>query len=222
MSISSMEMPCWGLAALGSVRTSMKIQSAYCPSVVQVFCPLTTYSSPSRTAVVRSEARSEPASGSENPWHHQMSRAAVGGRNRALSLFAAEGRDDRADHVGVERQRRRHARQLHLVEPDVALQVGPVLAAPFQRPARHREPGLVLQAVTRGDVVLCEFGAGARLVADLLRDGGREELARLLPERAIVLAQSPLHPWPPRPRPANPVTSAHLTRWAAPRLEGVG
>jgi hypothetical protein len=34
--------------------------------------------------VVRSEARSEPASGSEKPWHHQMSMFAVAGRKRSF------------------------------------------------------------------------------------------------------------------------------------------
>ena len=34
--------------------------------------------------MVRSEARSEPASGSEKPWHHQMSRFAVFGRKRSF------------------------------------------------------------------------------------------------------------------------------------------
>ena len=81
-------MPACFLAS-GSVRASTKIQSAYCPSVVQVFCPLTIQSSPSRTAVVRSPARSEPASGSEKPWAHQMSSDAVGGRKRSfISLLA--------------------------------------------------------------------------------------------------------------------------------------
>ena len=37
--------------------------------------------------MVRSEARSEPASGSEKPWHHQMSRFAVAGRKRSLSSW---------------------------------------------------------------------------------------------------------------------------------------
>ena len=54
MSMSSIEMPACFLAS-GSVRTSVKIQSPYWPSVVQVFWPLTTQSSPSRTAVVRSD-----------------------------------------------------------------------------------------------------------------------------------------------------------------------
>ena len=75
------EMPCCFLGASGSVRTRLKIQSAYWPSVVHVFWPLITQSSPSLTALVFSEARSDPASGSEKPWAHQMSRFAVWGRN---------------------------------------------------------------------------------------------------------------------------------------------
>ena len=67
-----------------SVRTSVKIQSPCCPRVVQVFWPLTIQSSPSRTAEVRRLARSEPASGSENPCDHQISRLAVLARKRSF------------------------------------------------------------------------------------------------------------------------------------------
>ncbi len=74
-------MPCCFFGASGSVRTRLKIQSACWPSVVHVFWPLITQSSPSLTALVVSDARSEPALGSEKPWHHQMSRFAVFGRN---------------------------------------------------------------------------------------------------------------------------------------------
>ena len=83
MSMSSIEMPACFLTS-GSVRTSVKIQSPCWPSVVHVFCPLTIQSSPSRTAVVRRLARSEPASGSEKPCDHQMSRLAVFGRKRSF------------------------------------------------------------------------------------------------------------------------------------------
>ena len=65
---------CFG--ASGSVRTYSWHQSARCPSEVQIFWPLTTKWSPSRTARVRSDARSEPASGSDMPWH-QMSSARI-------------------------------------------------------------------------------------------------------------------------------------------------
>ncbi len=40
-----------------------------------------THSSPSRTAVVFSEARSLPEFGSENPWHHRVSPFRMPGRN---------------------------------------------------------------------------------------------------------------------------------------------
>ncbi|MND01595.1 hypothetical protein D3C83_206430 [compost metagenome] len=42
MSMSRKEMPSWRLDRLESVRTRQKIQSAMCPSVVQIFWPLTT------------------------------------------------------------------------------------------------------------------------------------------------------------------------------------
>ncbi len=58
-------MPLCFLAA-GSVRTSMKIQSAYWAYVVHVFCPVTTkWPWPSSSARILSEARSLPALGSE-------------------------------------------------------------------------------------------------------------------------------------------------------------
>ena len=53
---------------------------AWCANVVHTFCPVTTHSSPSRTARVFSDARSEPASGSENPWHQISSADRIGGR----------------------------------------------------------------------------------------------------------------------------------------------
>ncbi|CAB4918758.1 unannotated protein [freshwater metagenome] len=63
--------PCLGRS--GSVRVSRMPKSETCASVVQTFWPLTTQSSPSRTAVVRSAARSEPLAGSLNSWHQTSS-----------------------------------------------------------------------------------------------------------------------------------------------------
>jgi len=42
MSMRRKEMPSWRLPVLVSVRTRQKIQSAWCPRVVQVFWPVTT------------------------------------------------------------------------------------------------------------------------------------------------------------------------------------
>ena len=53
------------LGASGSVRAASQPMLELCPPEVQIFWPLITYSSPSRMARVCSEARSEPAPGSE-------------------------------------------------------------------------------------------------------------------------------------------------------------
>ena len=66
-----------------SVRTSSRHQSAMCALLDQTFCPLTTHASPSRSARQRSDARSEPAPGSEKPRHHTSSPGRMGGRSRA-------------------------------------------------------------------------------------------------------------------------------------------
>ena len=44
--------------------------------------PLMTYSSPSAMALVSRPARSEPATGSEKPWHQISSPVEMGGRKR--------------------------------------------------------------------------------------------------------------------------------------------
>ena len=57
------EMPrCFG--ASGSVRASVNTAVPSMPRDVQIFWPLSTHSSPSRTARSFSPARSDPASGS--------------------------------------------------------------------------------------------------------------------------------------------------------------
>ena len=66
------------------VRASRKQKSANMARLVQIFCPETMKFSPSGTARVRRLARSEPALGSENPWHHSSSEARRGGRYRRL------------------------------------------------------------------------------------------------------------------------------------------
>ena len=73
------EMPsCFG--ASGSVR-AMRMPSFECwASDVQIFWPFTTHSSPSRTARVASDARSEPEPGSLKSWHQISSAASSGNR----------------------------------------------------------------------------------------------------------------------------------------------
>ena len=56
------------LGASGSVRHRMKIQLARWAPEVQTFWPVMTISSPSTVPRVSTPARSDPWSGSENPW----------------------------------------------------------------------------------------------------------------------------------------------------------
>ncbi len=77
--ISRNEMPRCGFAA-ASVRTRKNPHSAIRASLVQIFCPLTTHSSPWSSAFVRKLARSEPAPGSENPWAQNSSPLIMGGK----------------------------------------------------------------------------------------------------------------------------------------------
>jgi hypothetical protein len=69
---------CFGTS--GSVRAIRIPNCALWPPLVQILEPLTTYSSPSRSARVPRLARSEPASGSENIWHQNSSPVKIGRR----------------------------------------------------------------------------------------------------------------------------------------------
>ncbi len=68
------------LGASGSVRASSTACVERCAHVVHTFWPLTTHSSPSRSARVASDARSEPEPGSLKSWHHRSSLRTIGGR----------------------------------------------------------------------------------------------------------------------------------------------
>jgi hypothetical protein len=67
MSTSRKLSPSCFFFASGSLRTIRMHQSACWAKLVQIFCPLTTTSSPRSSPRVRRAARSEPASGSEKP-----------------------------------------------------------------------------------------------------------------------------------------------------------
>ena len=110
-----------------------------------------------------------------------------------LLLLVAEGRDDRADHAGVEGERLRHAGQLHLLAPDVALQRRPVLAAPLHRPVRHGQPGGVEHALGLDVLLLGDVPVGRDRVADLLRHLRGEEGPHLLPEGLELRGQLQPH-----------------------------
>ena len=72
------------MAAAESVRATNMHHFENCAALVHTFCPLTPHSSPSLTARVFREARSEPASGSENPWHQISSAERIGPSQRSF------------------------------------------------------------------------------------------------------------------------------------------
>src|SRR3954452_12817483 len=57
---------------------------ASCANVVQTFWPVTTHSPFDFTAFVLSDARSDPDSGSEKPWHQISSPVRIGSRYRSF------------------------------------------------------------------------------------------------------------------------------------------
>ena len=71
------------LGASGSVRATSMPRSAMWARVFQTFWPVSTHSSPSRSALQANPARSEPAPGSENSWHHASSPVNIGRSRRA-------------------------------------------------------------------------------------------------------------------------------------------
>ena len=70
----------WCLGRSGSVRASSRPKLARWATVVQTFWPLSTHSSPSRSARVARLATSEPAPGSLNSWHQISSQVNSGRR----------------------------------------------------------------------------------------------------------------------------------------------
>ena len=70
------------LGTSGSVRVMARPQSAKRAPDVHTFCPFSTHSSPSSTARVASDARSDPADGSLNSWHPSSSMRMSGAMKR--------------------------------------------------------------------------------------------------------------------------------------------
>ena len=182
---------CFG--TLGSVRTSSSHQFARWPSVFQVFWPFTIQWSPSRTADVRSDARSEPAFGSEKPWHQMSSPRSMRGRSVRLLLVGAvlddRGRDVReAERVECARR----VRAVHLLGEDDLLHDAGAAAAPLLGPGDRREARVGERAVPRAQVL-------EPLAADLHR-AAAEAVADELGRRGWRRARRGTPCGTPRPR----------------------
>src|SRR3954453_4385933 len=97
---------CFGCS--GSVRATSIPRSAVTAPDVHTFCPLTIQTSPSRTARVDELARSLPAPGSLNSWHHDSAPAARFRTHPPLVLLLVGGmvEDHRRTHDLAETERR--------------------------------------------------------------------------------------------------------------------
>ncbi len=193
MSIRRNVIPICRFGALGSVRTRQKHQSAMCAVEVQIFWPLTTYSSPSRRAAVFSAARSEPAPGSEKPWHHQSSTSARPRQEPLLLFLGAELDQYRPDHRDVEHLHVGRRRQLVLLEEHHALDRRPARPAMFPGPAVGGPALLVEDALPADRVVLLRRPAEPHLLADVRGQIVGDEAAHLVAERQLFLAEAQVH-----------------------------
>ena len=160
-------------------------------NVVQTFCPVTRQPPFSCTAFVFSEARSEPDSGSEKPWHQISSPDRIGSRKRSFCSSAPVGDHDRAAHHQAEDVRRpRRLRPRQLLAEDRLLDQRRPAAAVLLRP---RDPGpargvelalpLALELELR---LIATLRRGARVVVG-------EPAAELVAERLLFGGQGEVH-----------------------------
>ena len=91
------------LGTSGSVRASSTPNSERWAQVFHTFWPVTSQSSPSRSARVASEARSEPAPGSLNSWHHRSSLRTMRREVAQPLVLGAVGEEGRGGQVEPER-----------------------------------------------------------------------------------------------------------------------
>ena len=166
-------------------------------SVVQTFWPLTTHWSPSRTPRVWTPARSEPALGSEYPWHQSSSTVWIFGQEASLLVLGAVGEQGRGEEPFAEEAdagRRVRSRVL-LAEDDLLGEVGappPVFVGPGQtEPAVLAEQLLPLDAQVPAGLV--GGTASPADLGELAREVLAEPGADLVAERGLVGRISKVH-----------------------------
>ena len=136
--------PRWRSAA-GSVRNRPKRWVQNAPRVVHVFWPESRQppAASSRTPRLWMPARSEPAFGSDQPWHQRSSAAAIRGRIRSRLLLGAELEDRRGEQEDpVLGDPLRPARPVVLLLEDQPLHRRGVPPAVRLRPRDHGPAGV--------------------------------------------------------------------------------
>ena len=110
-----------------------------------------------------------------------------------LLLLRAERRDHRADHRGVERQRRSARRRAASPRARCAGAAGTSRGRPTPRASAGRRARRVEHPLGLDDLLLGELAALRDGVADLLGDLGGEEGPHLVAERGVLGGQLELH-----------------------------
>ena len=177
------------LGTVGSVRARQMANSDSWAQVLHTFWPVRIHWSPSGSARMASDARSEPAPGSLNIWHHRSWLATMGGQEAQALLLGAVGEQSRGRVVqpeGVE------AAQVERSE-DGLCRAGfggrEVESAVFDGPGGHGQagggeggvPGLVVGSGPDLADGLAAVGGGVApglgdVVGDPLGDGGLDFL----------------------------------------------
>ena len=174
--ITNAESPLWPLP--GSVEAKHTIHAAWPAFVMNIFEPLTTYSSPRRTAVVWMPETSEPAPGSVSP-KQPSTGASTSGPEPLLLLLLGARDQDRAGREAVRPDRGADAR------------APPVDLLPHEHPVEGRQ----LQAAERLRNVqvhqadLVRLGDDVRSMGLMLVTLGRARPDLLLRELARERAQ---------------------------------
>ncbi len=121
------------------VRTSSRHSSQYGALVVHTLAPVTTYSSPSRTARVRIEVVSVPASGSVTPNATCSSPVATRGRTSAASSGDPYRRTGSIPKID-----RWTAEQPFIAAPDAAISSSMIDASVMPRPPPPYSSGMAM------------------------------------------------------------------------------
>ncbi len=108
--------------------------------VFHTFWPLTTHSSPSRSARVVRPARSEPLPGSLNSWHHVCSPVTIGRQEPAPSARRCRARGSSARRGRCRPRRRADARRRRQLARPRRGASAPAARARTTRPARSGRP----------------------------------------------------------------------------------
>ena len=127
-----------------SVEAKTTTHDAWPAFVMNIFEPLTTYSSPWRTAVVWIPETSEPAFGSVSANEQRIGSSSSGGSHSPLLLLAArEQHRQRAEDVGDDRRPDPRAAPAELLADQRALEAAEAGAAELLREVRVHQPDLV-------------------------------------------------------------------------------